>query len=692
MSQILSMSTLAGEAPTDPYLWLEDVDAPRALTWVDAQNQTTLGRLGSDPRYANAYAQIRAIALATDRLALPNQIIGQFAYNFWQDAQAVRGILRRMPVTDLAAGRTQWETVIDLDALASAQKENWVWGGMECHSESQLCMVHLSRGGGDASVGLEFDLTNKTWVSGGFSIPEAKFGEVWLDRDTLLIGTDFGSGTQTDAGYPNTVRVWKRGQPLAQSVQIFAGQTSDVGSWPMTLHYGSKDYALITRSPTFFTTEYWLLGADQKTLTKLMIPDDASLLGVFEGSAFLSLRSDWKIGAKTFAQGSVVAIRDDFDVSTVEAVFIPTARSSFASLAVTKTGVLLSILENVQGKILQLSRDANGAWKLMDLGLPQFGSVGIIASSSDHETAFATYTSFLQPTTLYSVSAATQGSGSGSAQVQAVVSAPSRFKGARFKVEQFESVSSDGTKIPYYVVSDKNLKLDGSTPTLLYGYGGFEISMDPTYMGSRGKTWLEAGGAYVLANIRGGGEFGPAWHQAALKEHRQLAFDDFISVAEDLIARKITSPRRLGIHGGSNGGLLVGAVMTQRPDLLNAVICEVPLLDMFRYHLLLAGSSWSGEYGTVDDPWMEPVIAAYSPYQNIKPSSVYPEGLFMTSTRDDRVHPGHARKMVARLQEQGHAALLYENTEGGHAGAANIEQSIKKAALQTIYLYQKLVD
>jgi prolyl oligopeptidase len=672
------MTTACASAQTqDPYQWLEDIHAPQSLDWVKARNSKATERLEKDPRFQKSRAEAKAILAAKDRIIAPTRE-GNEIVEFYQDAQHVRGILRRTPVAAYRAGTPQWETLFDVDALGKAENESWVWHGKQCiPPKYDRCLVLLSRGGKDAEVIREWDATQRKFVEGGFFLPEAKTNVTWLDSDTLLVGTDFGPGTLTDSGYPRLIKVWKRGTPLSQAELLFEAKKEDVWTYPVVSFRPEGKVALISRGRNFYESDLYWYRPDG-TLAPLPTTEHFGFEGVFQGQVVGSLKKDVKIAGKAFVAGSVIAF--DLQKWSASLIYEPTSESGYASVAITQNRLLLTTLENVRSKLFDARLD-QGQWKLTNLGLPDLGTLSVVDADAWSDDAFALYQSFFEPTRLIDIQVE---------RTQTLKTLPARFDAKGMKAEQRWAVSRDGTRIPYFLLTSRTSK--GPLPTLLYGYGGFEVSQVPVYAGVMGKLWLEKGGAYALANIRGGGEFGPRWHQAALLENRQRAFDDFVAVAEALIQSGVTSPERLAIQGGSNGGLLVGATYTQRPDLFRAVVCQVPLLDMLRYHLLLAGASWMAEYGNPDDARMRDVILRYSPYQNLKAGMKYPEVFFMTSTEDDRVHPGHARKMAARMEEMGHPYLYFENMEGGHGAAADLEQRARMQALSYTFLYQTLMD
>jgi len=672
----------------DPYLWLEEVEGRLSLEWVEERNRETMAELRSDERYDRFLQQAGELLNAKDRIPY-GSIRGKYIYNFWQDAEHVRGILRRTTLASYRAAEPEWEPVLDVDALAKAENENWVYKGIAWLAPGyERCLIKLSRGGTDASVHREFDALAKSFLEDGFALPQAKSGVAWLDRDTLLVGTDWGEGTLTESGYPRIVKRWKRGTPLARAETVFEGRREDIGIWPRVMDSGEETLPMIDQSLTFYTGAYQLIGDDGK-LRRLPLQDSADLVGFYAGRILFTLREAWDVKGRTFPQGALLAISvSAFQASEklppVETVYTPDERTSISGVAVSRSGLYVVLLQNVKGRILRFQADHDsGRWSSAPLPLPANGTVSVSAANPHSSTVLLNYEDHITPDRLSEYDA-------GANALTLLKSLPPRFRSDELQVEQHMAKSADGEVVPYFVIHRKGLKLDGSTPTILYGYGGFEISLKPSYSATIGKLWLERGGAYAVANIRGGGEFGPRWHKAALKTNRQRAYDDFIAVAEDLARRGITSPGHLGISGGSNGGLLVGAIFTQRPDLLNAVVCRVPLLDMLRYTKLLAGASWAAEYGDPGDPKMREALLKYSPYQNVFPDRKYPRVFIETSTKDDRVHPGHARKMVARMREQGHPVLYFENTEGGHAAGANLKQHAQRYALEYVYFSRQL--
>ena len=671
----------------DPFVWLEDVESPRAMAWVHAQNDSTVAALSKTPLYQPLFERTKRILDSKDRLAMPN-IRGEMIYNFWQDAEHQRGIWRRATWASYVAGKPVWETVIDVDSLAKAEGVPWSYGGVDClEPENRRCLVRLSRGGSDASEVREIFLPTKRFVKGGFRVPEAKSETAWIDENTVLIGTDFGPGSMTTSGYPRIVKRWKRGTPLTSAETVFEVAENHVAAGVSGDDAGGRRYVQISDAVDFYHASRYLL--EKGKLVKLEVPDDADLYLVRD-QMVVYVRDPWETGGTTWETGSLVAMPvDDFIAGKrdLRLVMKPGARESIDRISATRDFLLVSVLNNVRGELRRYhyakgTTGANGAWTFTKVPAPDLGTISVASTTTSSNRFFFTYNNFIQPTTLYLAGE--------TGKVSEVRRLPAMFDAKGLTVEQMEATSKDGTKIPFFVVHRATLARDGNNPTLFYAYGGFEVSLTSTYNATVGASWLERGGVYVLANIRGGGEFGPQWHRAGLKENRQRIYDDFAAVAEELIRQGVTKPEHLGIMGGSNGGLLVGVAFTQRPDLYNAVAVQVPLLDMKRYNHLLAGASWMAEYGDPDKPEEWAYISKYSPYQNLKPGVRYPKVMFTTTTRDDRVHPGHARKMAAKMESMGLPFYYFENTEGGHGSGVTSDQRAKMLALTYAYLWQQL--
>ena len=656
----------------DPYLWLEEIDSPRAMEWVKNQDSTTVTALKKFPQFQNIYNRNLEIYNSKEKIAYPS-MKGNYIYNFWQDSVNERGIWRRTGFDDYLKQSPKWETVLDIDSLSKTDNVLWEYKGADfLYPDFNICLLYLSRGGADATIVKEFNLKTKKFIENGFQLPEAKQDVSWIDTNSIFVDTDFGKGTMTTSGYPRISKIWKRGTPLSAAKTILVGDTTDVGVTGFTINTPEKAYQIVERNITFFTADYYTLV--NGSTVKLDVPKDVQFDGIFKNQILLELKSDWNVGGKLFKQGSLISIDYDKFINgkrNFKLIYLPGKLESIVSVNNTENYLLVNRLNNVKGELFRYKFEKN-KWKGEKVNAPAYGSIDIVAADDFSDKFFFTFTNFLNPTTLYLCS--------GDGMIKKVKSLPEFFDAAKFEVKQYEAVSKDGTKIPYFIVQNKNIKYNGNNPTLQYAYGGFEVSMLPYYSATIGTAWLSRGGVYVLANIRGGGEFGPKWHLSAIKQNRHKAYEDMIAVSENLIQRKVTSPKHLGVMGGSNGGLLVGVMLTERPDLYNAVVCQSPLLDMKRYNKLLAGASWMGEYGNPDNPKNWAYIKKYSPYQNVSKDKKYSPVLFTTSTRDDRVHPGHARKMAAKMESFNDPVYFYEYTEGGHsAGVTNKERAFESA-------------
>ncbi len=688
----VSLSGAAGAqspppAADDPYGWLEDVGGEKPLAWAKERNAEAEKELAGSPEFAALKADLRAILDSKARIPYV-QKRGAHFYNFWRDAKNPKGLWRRTTLEEYRKAEPAWEVVIDLDALAATEKESWVWKGAQLlKPDYQRALVFLSRGGADATVTREYDVEKRAFVEGGFFLPEAKGGASWIDIDTVYVGTDFGPGSMTTSGYPRIAKLWKRGTPLTAATTVFEGQPTDVSvnaSYDDTVGF---ERHFVRRGIAFYKSQTFLRKADG-TLVRIEIPEDANL-DVHREWMTVELRTPWTVNGRTWPGGALLVTKfDDFMAGKRDfaALFEPTPNSSLAGATWTRNHLILNVLADVKNVLSVLTPPAAGAgaWKRESFaGAPPFSTVSVGAVDADEsDEYFMNVSGYLNPASLHY--------GKVGAAPEKLKEQPAFFDASGLEVSQHFATSKDGTRVPYFQVAPKGMALDGSNPTLLYGYGGFEISMTPGYSASAGRGWLSQGGVYVVANIRGGGEYGPRWHQAALKQNRLRAYEDFAAVAEDLIARKVTSPKHLGIQGGSNGGLLTGNMTVLYPQLFGAVVCQVPLLDMQRYSKLLAGASWMAEYGDPDKPEEWAFIQGFSPYHLVKKDAKYPPVLFTTSTRDDRVHPGHARKMMAKMKEMGHDVRYYENIEGGHGGAANNEQAAHMQALAYSFLWSKL--
>ncbi|WP_087141404.1 prolyl oligopeptidase family serine peptidase [Brevundimonas diminuta] len=685
-----------GVKAADDHLALEEVDGAEARAFVAASNEKALAALTGDRRYEPFRQQAEAILTATDRIPGVS-FLGEGLGNFWQDAANPKGVWRRTTLASYRTAQPQWETLLDIDALARAEGKDWVFKGANCLAPDETrCLINLSDGGKDAVTVREFDLTTKRFVDGGFVIPEGKHRISWLDRDTLLIATDFGPGSLTESGYPYIVKSLTRGHPLAHATEVYRGQQGDggYGVSPMVFRdkAGAVEAVLFSRPLDTFRSEIWALGADGKP-HKLNLPERVAVEGVMGGNLVFSPDQAWSFDGQDYAAGSLLSlplgvlgpVRLDIAIGAERAtIFTPTPRQSLQNVTVLSDSIVAVIADNVVGTLKRFTPTATG-WAVTGLAVPANSAVSLGDSSKGKGQVFVSTQGFLTPPTLSLADVST-------GALTELKSAPAKFDASTHVVEQFEATSTDGTKIPYFVTRPKNLAMDGTGPTILFGYGGFQASFPPAYKPEMGKLWLENGGVFVQANIRGGGEFGPQWHQAALRENRQRAFDDFAAVARDLEQRRITSPRHLGIYGRSNGGVLTSVSITQHPDLFNAAVIESPLIDMLRYQELPAGASWMGEYGDPRIPGDAEFIARYSAYQQLRPEVKYPRVYITTNTRDDRVHPGHARKFAARLGDQGHDHLYFEDTAGGHSNDADPVANARRWARHYVYLSQQLMD
>ncbi len=672
----------------DPFIDLENIDSQASLDWAREQNAHSLAVLEKQPEFADMRRE--ALEILTSEARIPyGSIRGDQVFNFWQDKTHVRGILRRSALASYAAGKPEWETLLDVDALDRSEKENWVYQNVECLAPAyERCIVGLSRGGTDASVYREFSTKTRRFVTDGFVIPEAKSSVDWIDQDRLLVATDWGEDSLTESGYAKTLKIVERGKPLSAAKTVYSAQSTDVSVQPLVLRDERDTYPFLRRAMTFFKYEYFLIGDDGK-LTELPLPQRAGLEGVVDGRAIVRLNESWSYQGETYPQGALVAIA--LEGMSAELVYAPGKSEALRSVGVGSDAVFIGILDDVVGAARRLIRGREG-WQSQDIPLAKNGVVSLISVNPKGDDLLVSFESLTTPDTLYYVGSDNQ--------ARRVFALPEMYDASDVVVSQRFVSSRDGTRIPYFVMAKKDVLERGNAPTVQYGYGGFLIPILPYYYEDpsrpqhgalAGRLWVSRGGVLVLSNIRGGSEYGPGWHEAALKHNRQRSFDDFFAVSEDLIASGVTSPRKLGAIGRSNGGLLMGVALTQRPDLYAAIDCGVPLLDMLRYDKLLAGASWTGEYGDPDLPADREVIMTYSPYQKLEKDREYPEVFFYTSTKDDRVHPGHARKMAARMAAWNHPYLYYENIEGGHGGTANQEQLAFRTALEYAYFARRLM-
>lgn len=682
----LALSTMgAAWAADDAFLWLEERNSEKALAWVAEQNARTSAELRSDHRYQSYLDVTAELFTATDNLAY-GYVQGRYVYNFWQDGEHNLGLWRRTTPASYKTAAPEWETVIDFDALATAEGIDWVFAGANCLApEYRRCLISMSPDGGDAMEVREFDLAAKSFVKDGFFSPVSKSDLTWFDADTLILSPAYMKDQLTSSGYSRVVKLWKRGTPASEAETLFEGAVED--GWMLGYVAWDDEHRdlILDRGLDFYRTEFHVRLPDG-TLRRIPLPEDAIIQQHFHGQLVFLPRSDWTVrDGTTLAAGGLYSF--DFrywlkngEIGGIETLVAPTARTAIVSTERTRDTLFVSSIDNVRGRVVAFEL-ADGKWRSRSVALPDNGDIAISHADSDGSSISFSFTDFLTPPSLI-------WSDDDGASLVALKPGTPRFDASPYVSEQFEATSKDGIKVPYFVVRGRDQK--GPVPAMLTGYGGFAVSQTPNYSGTRGRLWLDQGNLWAVANIRGGGEFGPAWHQAAIRENRQRAYDDFAAVAEDMVRRGLTTPKQLGIVGGSNGGLLTGVMLTQRPELFGAVISEVPLLDMLRYTLLPAGASWIAEYGDPADPEEAAYLALYSPYNNVRPGVAYPAVLFLTSTADDRVHPGHARKMAALMQGQGYRALFYEETEGGHGGGGDLLRQAAYFATMYLFLQREL--
>lgn len=666
----------------DKYIWLEEVESERSMNWVKAQNKLAIDKISSEKGFNTLQNKFEIANNDKSKIPYP-QILGEYVYNFWQDETHIRGLWRRMLKADYLADSNEWEAVLDIDKLAETEGIKWTFKGVNwLHPENKLCLVNLSDGGTDEGIIREFNTETKRFVNNGFETPPSKGSADWIDENTLLITHKFeGENTLTESGYPRIAKTWKRGTALSQAEEIYKADKKVAGVFTALDFTKTGTYTFVYTWISALNVElrYW---KDSK-LTKVDFPKDADIKGMFDNKLLLHLQVDWEENGQVYKTGSLLGYNFDTFIEgkkEIEIIYEPDEKSSLISVSITKDFLVLNTMQNVQSKLLK-SEFVEGKWQNKTINTPNFGSIYVISADKNSNAFFYNYSNFITPSTLFYID---------EKGTKTVKQQKALFNTENLEVNQYEVASKDGTMIPYYVVHAKNIELNGENPTLVYAYGGFNIAVKPDYKSNIGIGWLEQGGVYVLANIRGGGEFGPAWHQGAMREKRQNAYNDFYAVCEDIISKKISSPKHLGAYGWSNGGLLAGVVTTQRPELFNAVVIGAPLLDMKRFNKMLAGASWMGEYGNPDVPEDWAYLQKYSPYHNLKAGVTYPEVLFMTSTKDDRVHPAHARKMAAKMMEMDLLLFYYETIEGGHSAASTNAQRAFNSAILFSYLSMKL--
>lgn len=689
-----SLTAVAAAAPQDddPYLWLEDIEGAKALDWVKKENAATDKLITGRPGFEADRKRAREILDDDRQIAMPGEVMGDTITNFWRDATNPRGLWRQSPLDAWLAGKPEWTTLIDVDALGKAEKQSWVWHGADCLApDYKRCLVSLSPGGTDADIVREWDRPTKSFVEGGFALPQAKSSVTWEDSDTLLVATDYGEGSMTASGYPRIVKRWKRGTPLSAAETLAEGEHEDVGMNVFALVDGDKRWPMISRGKTFYTADIKLPNVDASRYISTIVPDTASVRDVVDGQLIIFLNQDWaNIPAGSLVSLSLADMSADRKVPIVTAM-TPTRAQAIENVSATDNILWVKALDDVEGKLFALRRDpATGQWSQKEVPLADKATVTIAGTIGKRDVVLATAETMLTPPTLYA--AAETGA------PKAVQSLPATFDAKDMLVEKRFTTSKDGTQIPYFLVRRKS-DSEAPVPALIHAYGGFRAAQTPGYLtgqpyraGPLGLFWVEDGNAYVLANIRGGGEYGPGWHQAALREKRQNSFDDLHAVAEDLVKTGVSAKGRIAISGRSNGGVLVGAAMTQRPDLYGAVISGSPIKDMWRYDKMLAGASWVAEYGDPDVPGDWAFLSKYSPYHNIRRGVKYPPIFLYLSTKDDRVHPGHARKFAARLMANGNRVYYHEYIEGGHSVGADHAEDAVRAAMLHGFLQRELVE
>jgi len=682
---LVQLAHAAAVTTPPPATTLQQVDSADALNWVHAENDRTFQTLQSDSRYQGFYDQMLSALQSKDRLVEPTRM-GSQIWNFWQDAQHPRGIWRSTSEASFISKLPGWTTRLDIDALAAREHANWVFKGAEClRPQQRFCMVSLSDAGEDATTEREFDAQAGQFVTHGFSLGRSKQTLAWVDRDTVLISRDWGGNTMTRSGYPFVVREWKRGTPLSEAHDVMRGDSGDVSVDPMTLDDGQGHHlVLIHRGVSFFDERY--LRLDPDGLHPIDLPRKLQLWGLLQGRLILSINEDFKADdGRIFTAGSLLSIDPAAPRHMPQLLFTPNSHQAVNEVGVSRGAVLVTLLDNVRGRALVMQPTDAGHWDSKTVNLPDMATLALADVSSGSDRIYLTVEGYTMPPQLWRIDTAT-----GNATL--VHAQPDLFDASGMVVDQNWATSRDGTRIPYFIVHAKNWQMSGRNPTLMTAYGGFQLSYTPTYTPEIGRLWLSRGGVYVVANIRGGGEFGPAWHEAGRKSGRQHVYDDFAAVGRDLVARHITTPQHLGIRGRSNGGLLMGVEFTQHPELWNAVIIGVALLDMLHFETMAAGASWADEYGSVSVPQERDFLASISPLQHLTAAAQYPEPFIFTSTRDDRVGPVHARLFAARLQSFGKPFLYYEDTEGGHAGTVNAPEVARERAMETVYLSRRLMD
>lgn len=658
---------------SDQYLWLEEINEPKCLAWAMDENKKTDQSLTAHPLFKSIQEKSLEIYQNTDRVRYV-VISGEYVYHLWTDEKCIQGRYCRQLVKDYVANQENWETLLDLDDLSLKENQKWVFRDFELNDNETRALVTLSPGGLDSNVIREFDLLSKSFVTDGFYLPQSKGSAHWVNDNRLWIARDFGEDSLTKSGYPNSIRELNRGEKLEQAQMLY--KTADDFVWLYSSCLTSDDLSQKTYIASvgrdFYHHDFLVYKNNQ--WNPLELPQMIEFSGGNNEYGYFILKEDWK----EFKTNDIIQFH--FDSMKVSLAYRPDNGETVYSFASVKSGFYAIVDKDVKGQLYYFQKN-DKTFEKIKVDLPENGTVDFLSVDRYQDKFFVSVSSFNLPNSYFY--------GERNKKIALVKSNKSFFKHEDIIVEQCFVKSFDQTLVPYFLVYHRDVKFDGTNPTILYGYGGFEIALKPNFSNLIGSAWLEKKGVYVLANIRGGGEYGPHWHQCALKENRQTSYNDFFAIAEDLFKKKVTNAQKLGAMGGSNGGLLMGVCYTMRPELFKAINCMVPLLDMHRYHKLLAGHSWVAEYGDPDKEEGE-YIRKISPYHNIAKDKKYPVIFVNTSTKDDRVHPGHARKFVAKLKDFGHSYYYYENIDGGHAGSANFVEMAYHYALEFSFFWKHL--
>ncbi|QDQ84131.1 prolyl oligopeptidase family serine peptidase [Paraburkholderia megapolitana] len=698
MTNSLPTTTWPSTDAADPYIGLEKLDDPTVDSWVRAQTARTMETFGHTPNADIRTRRLFEAMTAQDRIVTCLRY-GDWGYNYWTDEAHPLFFVRRTPWDAWIEGVPEWETVLDVNALdlnnRDGDETRWVLAGFDLiYPTFDRALVSLAPGGSDSIIVREFDVEARAFVDNGFALPDPGYHRVgWIDRNTIYVSWDDSAVSAvpavTVAGYPRQVRKWTRGMRVSDAPIVFECEPDDLSAEAFfdPIHRRHSAY----RSASFYDVVYFWLDEKTDEWREFDVPRDATLFG-WNDWLLVTLRTDWDVDAATYRSGSLLAIRRDafLDGSRCFVVlFAPADEKVLSGAHYTKHWLIVAHKSESVTRVTlwRPLAAADGTWEARDYPLPDGCEASVTAIDHTRDDTVLIYTNhFLTPPSLHLADLASD------TPWRLLAQLPARFDASGFVALRRHAVAADGVRIPYWVIGRETDLQGDPRPCVLYGYGGFEIPLDtPGYIDTLGFSWLEPGGVYVIACIRGGGEYGPAWHRAAQREKRQVAFDDFIAVAEALIDSGVTTPTQLAIQGGSNGGLLTAVCMIQRPELFGAVVSEVPVLDMARFHLLLQGASWVEEYGDPDNADDRRMLMDYSPYHNVKPDTHYPPVLFTSSSTDDRVHPAHARKMVAKMQALGHADVWYlEHRDGGHGAGVEPETMARAVATTFEFLRAKI--